>query len=285
MYQTENVISKLISTQQGENEFQIRYISDEGVGIVTTPTDKSYFILDSAEYWYDLIQERYPPIKKCSCKNDRFNLVFDYTPRAGTDDFKEINITCKCTACQKLKKLPAIKINYSPSTELFNNPITFCKTPKIKYKTHSLMGYWSQEELSDIIRHFFESGLSAYCWYWDSKNDKRYLEEMSKKELHTFLSDDSKRCLAIYFCEKSLGDVFAHSQCDENGIIIEWDIWRKESVFMLHAPFLVESYGMFYHISFCSEYLDKDTNVVKKSPSFSKLTQEFLKFSKNLFKK
>ena len=100
MYQNEEIISKVIETSDGEKDFQVRYIQDENVGIICTPTDKFYFLLDSADYWYDLIQEKYPPVMKCSCKNDRFNLVFDYIPREGTEDFREINITCSCTACQ-----------------------------------------------------------------------------------------------------------------------------------------------------------------------------------------
>ena len=47
--------SKEIISSTGEDEFQIRYIRDENVGILTSRFDKSYFILDSKEYWYDLI--------------------------------------------------------------------------------------------------------------------------------------------------------------------------------------------------------------------------------------
>ena len=165
MYQNEAIISKLIVTQDGEKDFQIRFIRDENVGIICTPTDKSYFLLDSADYWYDLIQEKYPPIMKCSCKNDRFNLTFEYTPREGTEDFQEINITCSCTVCQKVKRLPTIEIDYSPSSQLLDHPITFCKQPKIKYKTYSLMGYWSDDELLDIASYFLNKNLFVYCWY------------------------------------------------------------------------------------------------------------------------
>ena len=40
MYQNEDIISKLIVTQDGEKDFQIRFIRDENVGIICTPTDK-----------------------------------------------------------------------------------------------------------------------------------------------------------------------------------------------------------------------------------------------------
>lgn len=282
MYQTEDILSKFVVTADGEQEFKIRYIRDENVGIVTTQTDKSYFILDSAEYWYDLIQEKYPPIMKCSCKNDLFNLLFEYTPRKGTDDFKEINITCKCVHCQKSKQLPTINIDYSPSSQLFDNPITYCKQPKIKYKTYSLMGYWSEEELFSLVQYFLETQLFIYCWYWDSQNTKRCAKELSAKELYAFLSGRDDRYLAIYFSPEPLSDIFMHAPSDEQGVYIQQNIWRKECVFMLHGPFSVVPTGMFYHMEFCSEYLDKHGNIVRKTPSFCTLTQEFRKHSKRI---
>ena len=186
MYQNEDLISKAIITPDGEKEFQVRYIRDENVGIICTPTDKSYFLLDSADYWYDLIQEKYPPIMKCACKNDRFNLIFDYTPRVGTEDFREISIDCSCTACQKSKRFPAIKIDYSPSSQLFDQPITFCKQPKIKYKTYSLAGYWSNDELLGMAEYLLNKNLFVYCWYWDAQNTERHFKELSETELQAF---------------------------------------------------------------------------------------------------
>lgn len=285
MYQNEDVISKEISTPDGVKDFQVRYIRDENVGIVCTPTDKSYFLLDSADYWYDLTQEKYPPIMKCSCKNDIFNLKFDYTPRVGTDDFREISITCSCTVCQKVKRLPPIEIDYSPSAQLFDQPITFCKQPKIKYKTYSLAGYWSEDELFDMAEYLLKKGLFVYCWYWNSQNSMRCFRELSETELHSFLAGNGERYLAIYFSEDTFGNVPLHNASDGKGIVVQQDIWRKYGMFMLHGPFMVVSHGMFYQMDFCSEYLDKDGNIVPKSATFCALAKDFQKFSKKLLKK
>ena len=70
MFQSEEKISKNIITPDGEDEFQIHFISDENAGVLTTRSGKSYFILDSIEYWYDSIQERYPVKQKSRGKND-----------------------------------------------------------------------------------------------------------------------------------------------------------------------------------------------------------------------
>ena len=282
MYQDENTISKAIVTPDGETDFQIRYIREENVGIVCTPTNRSYFLLDSADYWYDLIQEKYPPVMKCSCKNDRFNLMLHYTPRVGTEDFKEIRIDCSCTACGKSKRIPTVKIDYSPSAQLLTHPITPCKQPKIKYKTYSLAGYWSNDQLLGMAEYFLKKDLLVYCWYWDSQNTERHFREVSAAELRAFLAGERENYLAIYFSEKSLDSMPMHSGADGKGVVIQQDLWRKNAVVVLHGPFMVMSYGMLHHMDFCSEYLDKDGNVLLKSPSFCAMIQDFRKYSKEL---
>ncbi|MBR5121540.1 MAG: hypothetical protein IKU89_03230, partial [Oscillospiraceae bacterium] len=132
MFENEEKIRKNVITPNQEDEFQIRYIRAEDVGIITSRSDKSYFILDSNDYWYDLIQEQYPSKQKCSCKNDYFKVSFDYIPRKGTDDFKAVELTSQCTECGKIKKFARIDIDYSPSCQLYDSEITFCPQPNIK---------------------------------------------------------------------------------------------------------------------------------------------------------
>lgn len=101
MFQEEKRIRKEIVTPDGEDEFQIRYIRNEDAGIVVTRSGKSYFILDSIEYWYDLIQNKYPTKQKCRCKNDYFRICFQYVTRIGTDDYKAVELISCCTECGK----------------------------------------------------------------------------------------------------------------------------------------------------------------------------------------
>ena len=120
MFQNEKTLVKEIT--EGETEFQIRYIKEEGVGLATTRSGKNYLILDSLDYWFDCIQERYPPKRKCPCKNDYFRLRFSYTPRAGTEDFRSVSITSVCTSCGKERKIGEIDLKYSPTDHLFTQP-------------------------------------------------------------------------------------------------------------------------------------------------------------------
>ena len=285
MYQNEEIISKSIITPDGEKDFQVRYMRNESVGIICTPTGKSFFLLDSEDFWYDLIQENYPPVMKCSCKNDRFKLTFNYMPRVGTDDFREISIDCSCTVCQKIKRLPAIKIDYSPSAGLFEHPITFCKQPKIKYKTYSLKGYWSADEVTGLAEYLLEKNLFVYCWCWDSKDGKRCVTELSETELHATLTCNGEPYVAICFSEEPLKQIPGAIYSNEKGVFVRQDIWRKNNVIVLHAPVIVMPHGKFYQMEFCSEYLTKDGEIASKSASFCALVQEFQKYSKKLLKK
>lgn len=277
MYPSENIISRDIITPEGEQEFQLRYMRDENVGVVTTRTNRSFFILDSKDYWYDLIQEHYPPVIKCSCKNTWFHMTFHYTPRIDTEDIRTVGITCRCTACQKLKKLPPIDIDYGPSSHLLDQPLTFCAQPKIKYKTYSVMGYWSKDELQAIIQYLAQNSLVTYCKYYDPAELRYCVKQCSAEELNTLLFVKRREYRTIWFSEERLDEILTQDP--------PYDIWRKKPLFVLNSPISVWGYGLFYEMKFCSEYLDQDGNIVSKSPSFCKKVTDFRKYSKALLKK
>jgi hypothetical protein len=96
-----NKTTKSITTENNENEFQVRFLEDEGVGLLTTKTGINYLVLDSLDYWYDLIQDEYPKKKKCKCKNEWFTIKFTYTSVLNSEDIKEVGIETTCTSCKK----------------------------------------------------------------------------------------------------------------------------------------------------------------------------------------
>ena len=144
------------------------------------------------------------------------------------------------------------------------------------------MGYWSDDELVVMAEYLLENGLFVYCWYWDSQNAKRCFKELSETELRSYLTGNSERYLAIYFSTDAFNSIPAENDFDGKGVVIQQDIWRKNGIFMLHGTFMVVFHGMFYQMKFCSEYLDKDGNIVPKPASFCSLIKDFQKFSKKL---
>ncbi|MCH5192842.1 MAG: hypothetical protein J1F11_02700 [Oscillospiraceae bacterium] len=281
MFETEEKIRKCIITPDGEDEFQLRYISDENVGLVTTRSEKSYLILDSIDYWYDLIQNGYPTKRKCKCKNDFFKLYFDYVPRVGTDDYRAVELISCCTECGKERTFAAIDIDYSPTEQLYEQPITYCEKPKIKYKTYSIKGYWKEEVFYALTDFLSQQQLLRYCFYWD--NGKRIVEKFTAEELKRFLFEEKNRYLSIYFSLASLDELFSGQISDDKGIYIDTDIWRKEEIIKLNSPFIVAGYGQFYEMEFCSEYIEAG-QVKAKSEAFCSLAQKVWEYSRKELK-
>lgn len=282
MFETEEKLRKNIVTPDGEDEFQLRYISDENVGLLTARSERSYLILDSIDYWYDCIQNGYPAKRKCGCKNDFFKLYFDYVPRVGTDDYRAVELFSCCTECGRQRKFAEIDIDYSPTNQLFEQPITYCEKPKINYKTYSVSGYWKDEDFYDLTEFLSQQQLLIYCWYWDK--GKRFAEKLDPQELKKLLFEEKKRYLHIYFSAEPLEELLANTHSDDKGIYIELDIWRKREIIDLNAPFTVVGAGLFYEMRFCSEYLDRG-QVMAKSEEFCRLAQKIRQYTKERLKR
>ena len=286
MFENKEKIRKNIITSNEEDEFQIRYIREENVGIITSRSDKSYFILDSKDYWYDLIQEQYPNKRKCSCKNDYFKISFDYIPRKGTNDFKTVELISECTECGKTKKFASIDIDYSPSFQLFEKEITFCSQPKIKYKTYRVSGYWKTRSLYDLVEFLSNKQLFTYMWYWGETDHKRYFDKFSHTELMKFLTLENSNYLEIYFSAEPLDDLWDSSVYDDKGIYMDRQVWRKRNLIKINSPLHIggENGGDLYYMEFCSEYIDSDGKVQSKNEPFCRLTKELLKYCKEYLK-
>ena len=130
-------------------------------------------------------------------------------------------------------------------------------------------------------------GLVVFCSVGGryGRPDWFAFKELSEEELLSFLTGKDKRYLAIYFSTEEFDNSAIRNGTDGKGIVIQRDIWRKKGIFMLHGPFMVFSHGMFYQMEYCSEYLDKDGNIVPKSAPFCALAKDFQKFSRKLLHK
>jgi hypothetical protein len=276
----DNVID--IVGENGEKEFQFRIFKDDGVGLLTTKSDKSYLILDSIDYWYDLIQTNSPKKLKCNCKNDWFNVEFQYFKRTDYDDYKQIDVICTCTNCKKIKKCVSVDIDYSPTDSLFSKPISYCEKPNIKYKYSELTSYWSGDNLSDFLSFMInELHLNTYCWFFKHPENLRYIEKVSFDKAMQVISINH-RYLDFYFSPNEIELQEMIELSDDKGVYLKNDIWRKNEIIQLSAPTSILGYGLLYYIHFCNEYLDKAI-VISKSKEFEHVTNSLLEWLKSNF--
>ncbi len=270
MFNNEEPMKKEAQTSNGCTQFQLRWLADEGVGVLTDREEHHFFLLDSGESWYDVTQDRYPPKLKCRCKNDWFTLTLDYLPRAGTEDFREVTPHLRCTACGREKRLTPIELDYGPTIHLWENPLSPCPAPRIKYKTYNRQGFWTPEQLKVMADFFLERGLLPYLWHPNRETRKPTILPVPLEELDALLP----RSKAALF--------FSRTPMDPSNT--RAGLWRKGELFELSGPLCIigPKTGQFYWIEFSAEYLDKDGNITPKSPEFCQIVKDFLIFLKKL---
>lgn len=275
-------ITKNIVTENGVNEFQVRLLKEEGVGLLTTESGDNYLILDSIDYWFDLIQNEYPKKKKCSCKNEWFNVQFNYIQRQGTKDFRKINIITTCITCKKTSKPISINVKYSPTSELFDKPISYCEKPDIKYKFSELSSYWSGDDLKNFLQFIFlDLKLNVYCWFSKHPENKRRFEKISLEKALQIITVNH-RYFYFHFTPDELDTRKFIKLTDDNGVFLKDEIWRRNEIIQLSAPFVIMGYGLLYSINYCNQYLERGI-VMDKSKNFELITNEIKSWLKHNF--
>lgn len=265
-------IEKDIITTDKEDVFQIRLIKSEKIGLVTTKNGKNYLILDSADYWYDCIQDGYPKIKKCSCKNDWFKLKFKYYYRDYYDDVKRIEVKTFCVNCGKQLTVLDVDIKYSPTESLVENPLIYCEKPNIKYHSKTLSRIWKQNEFYKIINYLSEMGFIIYCWYWNEENKKREIKVFSTNETNqigTFLN--------LYISKNKLNIENLTLTINELGIYLEENLWRKNELIEISSVCML-GIGMNYILRYGTQYIDNKGEIKNKSKEFIEKITEFEKW-------
>src|ERR1035437_2549045 len=100
-------------------DFEIRVLKDEGIASAhCAKFSRDYLLLDSEDYWFDVIQAGYPRPSRCTCKAMSFKLRCDYFYREN-GDISSINVWSACSNCQKVKRQLTVDIDYGDTEELF----------------------------------------------------------------------------------------------------------------------------------------------------------------------
>jgi len=264
-------IEKDIITNDGEDVFQLRLIKSEKIGLATTPSGKNYLILDSADYWYDCIQDGYPKIKKCSCKNDWFRLKFKYYYREHYDDVKRVEINTFCVKCDKQLTVLDIDIKYSPTESLVENPLVYCEKPNIKYNSKTISRIWKQNEFHKILDYLSDLGFNIYCWYWNDKSQKR--------EMKIFSITEIKRIgdfLKLYITQNEMNVEELTLTINELGIYMNENLWRRNELIAIGGVYMA-GVGMNYFLEYGTQFLDNKGEIKNKSQEF---TERIVKFEK-----
>ncbi len=257
----------------------------------------NYLLLDSKDYWFDVIQKGYPRVTRCSCKNEAFRLRIDYNMR-DDGDVDYITLHSMCSACGKAKRQLGFEVDYCGTAHLLRKPLVPCKNPKVLYDLKHLNLLLTPPDMLRIVDHLAEQGCvflsnlrRVDCWIAVPQNAAQAKETIAKDNY-----------LFIYAMPHRV-DV-PEDQLNTNKK--ENAFWKRFEVIRIGAkchvcthqfgenppgicycsdPPIHPSYneiGLSFSISFSTEFV-RGEKIVQKSEAFRKVTASLLAMLRDEF--
>nr|WP_314484366.1 hypothetical protein [uncultured Kingella sp.] len=252
-----------------ETEFQVAFIREEGAGVLTTRSGRHYLMLDSIDYWFDLIQSRSPVKKKCRCKNDWFKVDFVYTCREDDGEVREVEVRTVCTECARESPAMRVEIDYAPTGKLVSQPLYEVKNPKLKYKYHEIFCYWNELDFVAFFDELARLGCHFYVNGYDEADGQFRTELSDLAEAVRAVEEDSH--YGIYISRKELDFGRLGKEPFRKGELIE----LKSSIAMGNT----KPENRLYEIVFCTQYIQGEA-LADKSDEFARLTEEVRRYVK-----
>jgi Zn ribbon nucleic-acid-binding protein len=279
-------------------DFQLRIIRDEAVAAAQCIScSADYLLLDSKDYWFDIIQKGYPRLTRCSCKSESFRLRIDYSIRDdGEVDFIEVHSIC--IACGKTRRRLDFEVDYVGTDHLLKRPLVPCKNPKVLYDLRNLNLLLELSDMLRIMDHLGEEGCRFLCrmrredkWvpeWQDVSQAKETIEmgrylciyavtgeiEVSEDQLSTAKKEDA-------FWKRS--DVVRISP--KRHVCLTQYEGKPSGMCYSSSPQTHPNYievGLSFYIDFSNEFVRGET-VVRKSEGFRKITASLLSLLKEQF--
>jgi hypothetical protein len=250
-------------------DFELRFLKEEGLATAKClKCSGDFLLLDSEDHWFDVIQQGYPRVSRCSCKSTSFRLKCDYWFRDG-GDVEGIEVWTVCSGCGKSRRQMSADINYSGTERLVREPLVPCKNPKILYDLQQLTLFLIPQDIVRIVDYL---GRTAGC---------RFVGWVHQEKKWTHEALDLERAKAIV-----LGETYSDILASRSSLPLRRDLslpeedlyWKRHEVIRIQAPFTMaygSGTGQLYYIQFSNEFVEDET-IRKKSPEFRDLTGQFL---------
>src|SRR5271170_1099743 len=95
----------------GALQFCVRLDRYEQVGLLTCPAGHHSLLLDSRDYWADVLQEGRPEQIKCLCGESllQVDLIYDFREDGGV---RCVDVSLSCCVCGRKNNGTSFEINY-----------------------------------------------------------------------------------------------------------------------------------------------------------------------------
>lgn len=143
----------------GAQLFVVRLERDEQVGLLTCPAGHYSLLLDSRDYWADVLQEGRPKQVRCRCGGSLFRVDLVYDLRTD-GDVRCVDVLLNCRGCGQENAGTSFEIDYSPTTELLSRPLDSIEQPWLRAKRCQITSYWQPAD-AERFASYLTSGLNA----------------------------------------------------------------------------------------------------------------------------
>jgi hypothetical protein len=174
-----------------------------------------------------------------------------------------------------------MEIDYNETDSLVEQPLVYCKQPKLLYDTKELTLYITRDDASRVLDCLGDRlGLNLSILAREDKDlIVRTVNLAKAKSTIAATRDPYSR---IYATPKPLGippdSLSTHKQEDS--------FWRRSEVIRVDSPIRMDwrkgTPGLLYYIEFANEFIDGEV-ITQKSAQFQRCTQEFTEWLHNNF--
>jgi hypothetical protein len=273
------------------DKFELRLLRDEALASARCVTcSADYLLLDSNEYWFDVIQKGYPRVTRCSCKNESFRLRIDYNIRDDGDvDYIEIHSIC--SACGKTRRQLDFEVDYCGTDHLLKKPLVPCRNPKVLYDLKELNLLLTLPDIVRIVDHL----AKEKCEFLSNLRDGDTWVPVRQDAAEAKATIEERKYLFIYAMPKTIEVPEDHVNATRK----ENAFWKRSEVIRIGSkshvcrhqsgdfppgicycsyPPTHASYteiGLSFEIEFSNEFVHGE-KIVPKSEGFRKVTASLL---------
>jgi hypothetical protein len=239
----------------GLRQFRARLNRSEQVGLLTCSAGHYSLLLDSRDYWAEVLQDGRPKESRCRCGSVLFYTYLEYELREdGEVHFVEVGLAC--CECGREQKPVVFEISYAPRAELIAQPLDPIEKPWLRAKQHQITAYWQANDAERFTRYLVES-LGARLYMQTRENDLR-VSTISDIEFYPELSKH------LYF-----------TNILEFASVRARDPHKTAPLLRLSSPFNIAcptGIALLHYIEYAEEILH-DMKLVKQPASFLAFAQ------------
>ncbi|WP_263375808.1 hypothetical protein [Granulicella aggregans] len=143
----------------------------EQVGLLTCMLGHHSLLLDSRDYWADILEDGRPKLSRCRCGNNLFKVELRYDFR-DEGEVRSIEVTADCSACARPQAAALFETKYAPTDHLVARPLDPIERPWFQPKRQELTSLWIPQDAERFAKYLVEE-LDGRAFSSDTDYDYR----------------------------------------------------------------------------------------------------------------